>query len=111
MAEYIERGALKEYLYGGKFQDGCTGCDEPGEGCIECIVDEIDSFPAVDVAPVRRGQWLDLRGDYQTAKCSFCASQYEVTFGEKSNGMLFDCFKRSYKYCPNCGAKMDVGNG
>ena len=30
MAEYIERGALKEYLYGGKFQEGCTGCDEPG---------------------------------------------------------------------------------
>lgn len=111
MAEYIERGALKEYLYGGKFQEGCAGCDEPGEGCIECIVDEIDSFSAADVAPVRRGQWLDLRGDYQTAKCSFCASQYEVTFGEESNGMLFDCFKRSYKYCPNCGAKMEAGNG
>ena len=60
MAEYIERGALKEYLYGGKFQEGCTGCDEPGEGCIECIVDEIDNFPAADVAPVRRGEWLDL---------------------------------------------------
>ena len=65
----------------------------------------------VDVAPVRWGEWLDLRGDYQTAKCSFCASQYEVTFGEESNGMLFDCFKRSYKYCPHCGAKMEVGNG
>lgn len=65
-------------------------------------------MPAADVAPVRRGHWLDLCGDYQTAKCSFCASQYEVTFGEESNGMLFDGFKRFYKYCPNCGAKMEV---
>ena len=64
-----------------------------------------------DVAQVRRGEWLDLHGDYQTAKCSFCASQYEVTFGEESNGMLFDGFKRFYKYCPHCGAKMEVGNG
>lgn len=56
MTDYIDRGALKEYLYGGRFQEGCTGCDEPGEGCIECIVDEIDNFPAADVAPVRRGR-------------------------------------------------------
>lgn len=110
MAEYIKRETLKEHLYGGKFQECCTGCDEPGEGCIECIVDEIDNFPSADVAPVRRGEWLDLHGDYQVAKCSFCASQYEVTFGEESNGMLFDGFKQFYKHCPNCGAKMEVPN-
>lgn len=77
----------------------------------ERFVSLVESQPVVDVALVRRGEWLDLRGDYQTAKCSFCASQYEVTFGEESNGMLFDGFKRFYKYCPHCGAKMEVGNG
>ena len=106
MAEYIDRGALKAYLYGGKFQEGCTGCDEPGEGCIECIVDEIDSFPAADVAPVRRGKWLNFYNDYRTAECSVCAELYEVTFDKESNSALFDCFKRFYKYCPNCGADM-----
>ena len=96
MTDYIERGALKEYLYGGKFQEGCTGCDEPGEGCIECIVDEIDSFPAADVAPVKIGFWKisgvnpanNVIGNF---KCSLCAR----TSLEDSD------------YCPNCGAKME----
>jgi hypothetical protein len=96
MTDYIERGALKEYLYGGKFQEGCTGCDEPGEGCIECIVDEIDSFPAADVAPVKIGFWKisgvnpanNVIGNF---KCSLCAR----TSLDDSD------------YCPNCGAKME----
>lgn len=56
MTDYIDRGALKEYLYGGKFQEGCTGCDEPGEGCPECIADYFDVFHADD-AP-ERTRWV-----------------------------------------------------
>lgn len=59
-----------------------------------------------DVAPVRRGKWLDFYNDYRTAECSVCAELYEVTFDGESNSALFDCFKRFYKYCPNCGADM-----
>lgn len=94
MAEYIERGALKEYLYGGKFQEGCTGCDEPGEGCIECIVDEIDNFPAADVAPVRRGHWIKCGYACGEAefKCSLCG---EIEWRTNETD-----------YCPNCGADM-----
>lgn len=113
MAEYIKRETLKEHLYGGKFQEGCTGCDEPGEGCIECIVDEIDNFPAADVAPVRRGHWIPIYASELTGwnpefagcdpiagyKCSRCG-----------NEAIFNCndvFVLS-NYCPNCGAKMEV---
>ena len=99
MAEYIKRETLKEHLYGGKFQEGCAGRDEPGEGCIECIVDEIDNFPAADVAPVRRGFWIiggivpakNVIGNW---KCSLC------------NGTSL----HNSDYCPNCGAKMEVPN-
>lgn len=97
MIDYIERGALKEYLYGGKFQDGCTGCDEPGEGCIECIVDEIDSFSAADVAPVRRGHWK--RDRENRPICSECAEE------PYRNGDY-----NPPNYCPNCGARMEVPN-
>lgn len=98
MAEYIEREALEEYLYGGKFQECCTGCDEPGEGCIECIVDEIDSFSAADVAPVRRGRWLEAGCfDIGFWQCSCCGFLSEAIAAPKL-----------YKYCPNCGAKMEV---
>ncbi len=104
MTDYIDREALLKAI-------SKVGGSQLSEWDTVGVVSLVANQPAADVAPVRRGQWLDLRGDYQTAKCSFCASQYEVTFGEESNGMLFDCFKRSYKYCPNCGAKMEVGNG
>ena len=103
MAEYVEREALLKAI-------SKVGGSPLSEWDTVGVVRLVANQPAADVAPVRRGEWLDLRGDYQTAKCSFCASQYEVTFCEESNGMLFDCFKRSYKYCPNCGAKMEVGN-
>lgn len=100
MTDYIDREALKEYLYGGKFQEGRTGCDEPGEWCIECIVDEIDNFPAADVAPVRRGYWLDV-GCYDIGfwQCSCCEFLSEAIAAPKI-----------YRYCPNCGAKMEVPN-
>lgn len=103
MAEYIEREALLEAI-------SKIGGSPLSEWDTVGVVSLVANQPAADVAPVRRGEWLDLRGDYQTAKCSFCESQYEVTFGEESNGMLFDAFKQFYKYCPNCGAKMEVPN-
>lgn len=106
MTDYIERGALKEYLYGGKFQEGCTGCDEPGEGCIECIVDEIDNFPAADVAPVVHGKWVHphWKNSNYFYDCSVCGREVmhqEYKWGDK----------KIYTICPNCGAKMEVGNG
>ena len=100
MAEYIKRETLKEHLYGGKFQEGCAGCDEPGEGCIECIVDEIDNFPAADVAPVRRGHWVRV-GDGTT--CSEC-----LTGMKRTNGIQTEWVDLSMMlFCPRCGAKMD----
>lgn len=98
MAEYIERETLKEHLYGGKFQDGCAGCDEPGEGCIECIMDEIDNFPAADVAPVRRGHWI--KHGYACGKAEFeCSHCHEIEWRANETD-----------YCPNCGARMEITN-
>lgn len=109
VAEYIKRETLKEHLYGGKFQEGCAGCDEPGEGCIECIVDEIDNFPAADVAPVRRGYWKSKVNPqwkaYSHDECSICG------WWNTRNAMCYDGNRKpghSLNYCPNCGAKMEV---
>ena len=106
MAKYIKRETLKEHLYGGKFQEGCAGCDEPGEGCIECIVDEIDNFPAADVVPVARGHW---ERDRDTIKCSECG------FGMFPIRPAFrdgDCVPYSGipNHCPDCGVRMEVSN-
>ena len=67
----------------------------------------IKQIPAADVAPVVHGEWIKVYGDFSTAECVVCKSQFEVTFGEESNGALWDGFCQFYRYCPYCGARMD----
>lgn len=67
----------------------------------------VRDFPAADVQPVVHGEWINVYGDFSTAECVVCKSQFEVTFGEESNGALWDGFCQFYRYCPYCGARMD----
>lgn len=59
-------------------------------------VDEMQSEPAVDSVPVVHGRWERNRV-YVT--CNHCRKAYM-----DRNGMISPV---TYKYCPNCGAKMD----
>lgn len=97
MAEYIEREALMRRIK----EIHCAECDNyHGVRCRACWVDDtldyIDSEPAADVAPVRHGRWVDT--DYEFAQCSLC--KYPVYAAWNATN-----------YCPNCGAKMDGGDG
>lgn len=67
----------------------------------------VRTAPTID--PVKHGEWLNFYGDYSDAECNCCGGVFEVTFDEEPNEKLFDLFKISYKYCPNCGARMDGG--
>ena len=65
------------------------------------LKDRIDNAPTVDAQPVRHGQWIGISdGDadgfpvYDEWECSCC-------------GVVFEDEEPPYKYCPNCGAKMD----
>ena len=60
-----------------------------------------------DVAPVVHGEWLNFTGDFSTAECNQCGELYEVSPDEKPCEDFFSAFKKFYKFCPNCGAKMD----
>ena len=68
--------------------------DEAGFGASFYVVhkSDIDNAPAVDAVEVVHGRWIDAReycGDYM---CSNCYALYGTN---------------KFKYCPNCGAKMD----
>ena len=94
--EYIERDAVLKKL------KECGAICEFGQHLIK-------NFPAADVAPVKHGHWkkgksnerLTERGfihDYKYI-CSCCG---------------WDCCcetKLDFSFCPNCGAKMDGGEG
>ena len=56
---------------------------------------EIADMPAADVAPVRRGHWIE-DGDYQI--CSECGVEH-----------CWDEYRAAY--CDSCGAKMDGKGG
>ena len=83
-------------------------CDTPDiDLSCEKFEAAILKIPAADVAPVRHGEWLNFYGDFSTAECELCAELYEVSPDESPQKEYFDAFKEFYRYCPNCGAKMD----
>lgn len=66
----------------------------------------LKSVPAADVQPVRHGRWLEVKGftgveafGYKEEcvdgfVCSICGGEVDVSEGH-------------FRYCPNCGAKME----
>ena len=111
MAEYIDREAISEeirkYYYKNppNFSYG-EGFDRGLDRAQRAILDA----PAADVVPVRHGRWISLtecanEGVY----CSICKkkvwkSDYALCSHKSRNKLRSD-------YCPNCGAKMDGGDG
>lgn len=103
MAEYIERGAAlheierREALMVG---DKCVSVD--------AMKFFIKNRPAADVAPVVHGHWISLT-DCSNAGvyCSICHKKVykeDYAWCNRKN-------KVRSSYCPNCGAKMDGGDG
>lgn len=97
MAEsnYIERDALQAALQrkkagaaNGRYTDGWNDCLMRCKSMVSC-------FPAADVAPVRRGHWIEENG---CQICSECGEEHE-----------WDEYRAAY--CDVCGAEMEVGNG
>ena len=59
------------------------------------LMDVFAEIPAADVAPVRRGHWIEGNG-FQI--CSVCGEEHE-----------WDEYRATY--CDVCGAEMEVDNG
>ena len=117
MAEYIEREAISEeirkYYYKNppNFSYG-EGFDRGLDRAQRAILDA----PSADVAPVRHGRWIfgkDLPYSWgQIPKNKYhlyCSECLEQAFNRsEDNDPDFDV---DTSYCPNCGAKMDGGDG
>ena len=109
MNEYIELKALREALDNAdadiveEYEDGY--CDF-GFGR-QNILEVINSVPIADVAPVRHGRW---EGYSHSRYCGV------DDFGDPiyKDGVVYYCSGCRRKtvikerYCPNCGAKMDL---
>ena len=62
-----------------------------------CVEDAVAEAPTIDAVEVVHGKWEscweDWRHQLEGNKCSVCGFEY---------------FGNLFKYCPNCGAKMDA---
>ena len=105
MAEYIEREAISEeirkYYYKNppNFSYG-EGFDRGLDRAQRAILDA----PAADVAPVRHGRWVDRIVDENEVIQPWMTRYYCSECLEGGNQSWF-------KFCPNCGAKMNRGDG
>ena len=86
MSEYIKREAALMKL----MQDGCSAKN----------LQSISDMPAADVAPVVHARWGRVRSNWY---CTGCHKGHRITNGAPT--------ANNFAYCPNCGAKMDGGNG
>lgn len=60
----------------------------------------LDMMPTVEAEPVRHGKWIYSNDFYwYTASCNKCGYQRRTDI--KAEGW------NQWKFCPNCGAKMD----
>lgn len=89
MVEYLEKEVFKSWM-----EENIT--ENP------MILTAIDYAPSADVEPVRHGHWVEHDEDTWSneAECSECHKRIGYSG-------LPDRFLREFKYCHNCGAKMD----
>lgn len=104
MAEYIEREALKSIVRAHSklaIDAGMYRLDTVDTASDMCGL--IDSLPAAEVEPVRHGEWTKTEDDWYSLTTITCSECHEEWCFETEE----DVSLLNYRYCPNCGAKMD----
>lgn len=111
MAEYIDRGALIEWLKRIRLIDLSDGrglCRVIFEDDFKRAIKEMPKGIIADVTPVRHGRWIE-RKRWAYGKWSKWIECSECNYADYNADMYEDMpFTFPGNYCPNCGAKMDL---
>ena len=99
MKEYVDREKVIEVFENSDFDvSDCDGYQVTPGISIKKVYDLINSIPNDDVVEVMHGKWIDTGyfgiHHMKIAQCSSCKHESEGSINDK--------------YCPNCGAKMDL---
>lgn len=101
MRDLIDREKLTIICY-----TDTEGREDTFDEGVRWVLEKIDEMPTVDAVPVIHGEWTerevfdpDTLERYQSARCSVCKTYHTTPF-------LY--YFKDYKFCPNCGAPMDL---
>ena len=101
MSDYIKREDAIDYLTTNINWFDADGIETSEEEKRADITELVNGVSSANVAPVRHGRWSE---ENIIACGGFVREYYECSI----------CFGRNTcrsKYCPNCGARMDVNDG
>lgn len=106
MDEYISReeavdaGYLSDWYIASVGNESPVWTDEHIDELLNDFIVIPKDTPAADVQPVKHGRWkyYENNGIIDTYICTNCQGKVE---------MAIDVDSSSFKYCPNCGARMD----
>jgi hypothetical protein len=92
------------------FRCNCDDC--PDTDCLHCIVEDcIKNAPTVDAAEVVHGRNETKQHPVDEFICSVCGyvcqDTHKYVYDEDAED--WSMYEFEFKYCPNCGAKMDGG--
>lgn len=104
MADYISREAAIKELRDTYEREFPTADGSFDLFAVRIMPRVLRSIPAADVEPVRRGRWIGTADGYADGelvydmwKCSACG--FDADGADEKPG---------WRYCPNCGCKMDL---
>ena len=100
MSEYISKEFMLKNLEDDKMNNA-EHCEPVTIQIMERFIRYVKEFPAADIQPVKHGRWSECYTDshHYSGICSVC--------GRASIKSLTESL---YKYCPKCGARMDLGD-
>lgn len=111
MADYMKKSDVISYIRKEAAEAQSAFEELGGESGIiaeafEDLANELEDFPAADVAPVRHGKWERIgiqgrKGLPIYPRCSACG-MVSAAYRSEWEGL-----RGAWKYCPNCGARMD----
>ena len=84
MTKYIDADAFERKVMFGDEED------------LQDVIYSLRDYPAADVKPVVRGEWIEAP-DKTSVICSHCKADWNV----------FDNDTYRFNFCPNCGARME----
>ena len=91
---YIDADALYEMARTNpNYKDFCRS-----QADLTSLRELLDEYPAADVEPVVRGEWIEFDEDMNAYICSICREPYVLIDGTPE--------QNHYNYCPNCGSHM-----